>query len=233
MMSYKLSGAVCAACLALSATAGAADLPPLDLPPLQSPSRVQELFSPWYVRIDGGYRTSTTSGGTAFGTPITSTKIDDSPTIGTGLGAKWNWLRAELTVDYGGQNKFTSNSALGTPTVVQKVQNLTTLANAYLDLGTWWGITPYVGAGAGYSYLKPSEFNFLGGVQPTTSNTWNFTWAATAGVSFTISPNFLVDVNYRYLDMGEVNTNSPTLGTVNTGDWTAQEIRIGLRYLIQ
>jgi opacity protein-like surface antigen len=233
MTSYRLSGAVCAASLALTATAGAADLPPLDLPPLNSPPRVQELFSPWYVRIDGGYRSGKTSGGSASAIPITGTTIDDSPTIGGGFGAKWNWLRADLTLDYGGQTKFSSDTALGTPTVVQKVQNLTTLANAYLDLGTWWGFTPYVGAGAGYTYLKPSEFTFLGAVQPTTNNTWNFTWAATAGLSFTISPNFLVDVNYRYIDMGEVNTNSPTFGTVNTGDWTAQEFRIGLRYLIQ
>ena len=26
--------------------------------------------------------------------------------------------------------------------------------NAYLDLGNWWGFTPYVGAGVGMSYLQ-------------------------------------------------------------------------------
>lgn len=232
MTNYKLLGVVCAASLGCTAMARAADLPPLDLPPLRSPQYVQELFSAWYLRLDGGYRTSSVSNGNAFGVPISGGKVDDTPTIGGGFGAKWNWLRADLTLDYGGQTKFTGDTAFGTPTVAQKMQNVTTLLNAYLDLGTWWGFTPYVGAGAGYTYLKPTDFRLLGVPQSVTNDTWNFTWAAMAGAAFSISPNLLLDVNYRYLDMGTASTNVPALGSVTYGDWTAQEIRIGLRYLI-
>ena len=163
MMSYKLPGLVCAASVAFIATAGAADLPPLDLPPMRSSAPyVQEFFSAWYVRLDGGYRSSSVSGGTAFGGAITTTKIDDTPTIGGGFGAKWTWLRGDITVDYGGQTKFTADTALGASAIMQRMQNFTTLVNGYLDLGTWYGFTPYVGVGAGYTYLKPTPLSRYG-----------------------------------------------------------------------
>lgn len=36
------------------------------------------------------------------------------------------------------------------------------LANAYVDLGTWWNITPFVGAGVGMSRNTISGFTDLG-----------------------------------------------------------------------
>ena len=43
------------------------------------------------------------------------------------------------------------------------------MANAYVDLGTWWCLTPYVGAGVGMANIKISGFrddgfNYIGGV---------------------------------------------------------------------
>ena len=32
------------------------------------------------------------------------------------------------------------------------------MANAYVDLGTWWCVTPYVGAGIGMANIKISGF---------------------------------------------------------------------------
>lgn len=232
MTSYKLPGLVCAASISLTATAGAADLPPLQLPPLKSAPQVQELFSAWYLRLDGGYRSGDVANGTAFGNPITSTKVDESGTIGGGFGFKYQWLRSDLTVDYGGAGKLVSATALGSPTVSQKMQNLTTLLNGYLDLGTWWGMTPYVGAGFGYTYFKPTTVTVFGAPTSVANNNWNFTWGLMAGASITLSPSFLIDVNYRYLDMGEATTNT-SIGQVRYGEWTANEFRVGLRYLIQ
>jgi opacity protein-like surface antigen len=232
MTSYRLPGLVCATSISLTAAAGAADLPPLQLPPLKSPPQVQELFSSWYLRLDGGYRSGDMAKGTVFGVPMTSTKVDETGTIGGGFGFKWNWLRSDLTVDYGGAGQTTVNSALGSPTVTQKMQNLTTLVNGYLDLGTWWGMTPYLGAGFGYTYVKPTNVTVFGVVSPVNNSNWNFTWALMAGASVALSPSFMLDVNYRYLDMGSANTNM-TFGTVQYGEWTANEFRVGLRYLIQ
>jgi len=232
MTSYKIPGLVCAASISLTATAGAADLPPLQLPPLRSSPQMQELFSSWYLRLDGGYRSNDFSGGSVLGNPIRSVNAQETGTIGGGFGFKWNWLRADLTLDYGGQQKYSAVTAAGSPDITQNLQNITTLVNGYLDLGTWWGFTPYVGGGFGYTHIRASDF-MRGGVPFTINNSsWNFTWAGMAGLSYTVSPNFLIDASYRYVDFGDVVTTPQSLGDVKDGHWTANEFRIGLRYLI-
>jgi opacity protein-like surface antigen len=233
MTSYKLPAFIGATVLTLTATAQAADMPQLPLPVLKPP--VQEFFSPWYVRIDGGYRINDVSGGIAFGAPFTSSNTVDAATIGGGVGIKWNWLRSDITFDYGSQPKFEGYFGTVTPSITAKVTNFTTLWNGYIDMGTWWGVTPYAGVGVGFSYLKPADFQTNPPTLFATVNEgrWNFSWAGIAGLGYTISPGLMIDANYRYLDLGEARTNVPALGEVTYGDWTAHEFRIGLRYLIQ
>ncbi len=43
-----------------------------------------------------------------------------------------------------------------TPYVTAHLNRTTPMFNAYIDLGNWWGFTPYVGAGIGISYLQSS-----------------------------------------------------------------------------
>ena len=70
----------------------------------------------------------------------------------------------------------------------------------------------------------------------TTAANWNFSWAAMGGVSYQFSPNLLLDVGYRYLKLGERSSGTvpPTYTTRVTyfRDMSAQEIRIGLRWML-
>ena len=36
------------------------------------------------------------------------------------------------------------------------------MANAYIDLGTWWCLTPYIGAGVGGAYNRITGINDVG-----------------------------------------------------------------------
>lgn len=234
MTSYKLPAFLGATVLALTAVAQAADMPQLPLPAMKAP--VQEFFSPWYVRIDGGYRMNEIKGGKLLGTAFSDSKLTNAPTIGGGVGLKWNWFRTDLTIDYGSEPKFEGFLIAGTPAVTAKLNNTTVLWNAYADLGTWWGMTPYLGLGVGTSYLKPVSFQTNPATLFAVQNEakWNFSWAGIVGVGYAISPGLLVDANYRYLDIGTATTSIPALlSKVEYGDWTGHEFRIGLRYLIQ
>jgi len=213
--------------LALTAAAQAADMPET---PFARPLFVQEFFSPWYVRADVGYRTSDVSGGDAFGSAFSTGTIHDAATIGGGVGIKWRWFRSDLTVDYGSQPKF---EGAGAPSVTARLTSVTTLLNGYIDLGTWWGLTPYVGAGAGFTWFKSADVQTAPPVLLAVTNEehWDFSWAAMAGVSYAITPDWLIDLNYRYLDLGEARSTSP-VGDIRYGDWTANEFRLGVRYLI-
>ena len=101
---------------------------------------------------------------------------------GAGLGYKSHWLRADTTIDYTSINYSGTIATPGDATA--KVSALTALFNGYLDLGTWYGLTPYVGAGAGVSQVKTSDYTstvappFASGLSNTQ---WKFAWALMAG----------------------------------------------------
>ena len=64
---------------------------------------------------------------------------------------------------------------------------------------------------------------------------WNLSWAYMAGISYRFTPNLLVDVSYRYLKLGDaVSGPEPPAYTTpnNLRDLSAQEIRIGLRWML-
>ena len=61
-------------------------------------------------------------------------------------------------------------------------------------------------------------------------NQWKFSWAGMAGIAFAISHNLMVDVGYRYLNIGDVTTGSDALGAMTFKNVAAHEVRVGLRW---
>lgn len=190
------------AALALFATVdrgNAADMPPI--PIINAPRAPWlELGSNWYLRGDFSYRMYDDVGGLLG-------NLEDTAALGVGVGYKFNnWLRADLTADYAFRSEFTAPFA--------RFWNATTLVNGYVDLGTWWGVTPYIGAGVGAAY------NHLD-IGPGDGN-WSLAWAGMLGAAYHLSPNLSVDFGYRYIDFGSANNL----------EFTAHEFRVGFRYLI-
>ena len=55
------------------------------------------------------------------------------------------------------------------------------------------------------------------------------------GVAYQINARWLVDVGYRYLDMGDLPTSTGTNDPLDHATWkrlSTQEVRIGLRFLL-
>ncbi len=139
------------------------------------------------------------------------------------------------------------------------VQSWTGLLNAYGDLGHWFGLTPYVGAGAGITHIQATanemwywddgKGNYGGaGVNSYLSSVANalihygypgnngptqicnnFSWALMAGVSYDLAPHLKLDIGYRYLNMGIVSVETNT-GAVAHKTIDSQEVRAGLRW---
>jgi opacity protein-like surface antigen len=67
-------------------------------------------------------------------------------------------------------------------------------------------LTPYIGGGLGAAELMTSNVHFINPDGSTGSwpngERWNFAWSLTAGVSYPITKNFLIDANYRFVDLG-------------------------------
>jgi opacity protein-like surface antigen len=227
-----------AAVAVFGAAAHAAD-PPRSWPVYERPApRYVEMASGWYVRGDFGYRFNSIDSVQA-GRPVTSFKYPDSLGVSAGGGYKYQWFRSDVTVDYAPRVTARAASTFTTaqPQYTTKIDALSILANVYLDLGTWVGFTPYVGAGAGVTYLRSREYEdkALAINHAMANGRTNFSWAAMAGVAYQISPRWVVDVGYRYLSLGDLPTTTGTGLAVDNTTWkrlSTQEVRIGFRFLL-
>jgi opacity protein-like surface antigen len=217
-------------------------------------------------------------------------------TGGAGFGYRWNdWLRFDATWDYstgpGGSRQATVVCPYGLnplPTgyiydatntcnasASARQYNNTFLGNAYVDLGTYYGFTPYVGGGLGLNMnvlSASANFNETANGQTYAadltstgfpqvwvnpagqaltpqpniafapqfwnrsirSTTWSMAWALAAGIGFKLTPSATLDLGYRYLNSGTVNTLiNPQTGLTIHQNNTSQQFLVGVRYYLQ
>jgi opacity protein-like surface antigen len=218
--------------LAAQATAAAAaDLPSTAPPPAPQwlPPQLIDLNAGWYLRGDLGYAWGLIDSAEAapgFTSPSDS-MLGNAMTGGIGIGIKSKWLRTDVTVDYLAPLDYTG-TILAPGDVVAKISAVSALFNGYFDLGTWYRLTPYIGAGAGAAYVRASDY--ASAVAPFSSDShqqWNFAWAAMAGLAYPLAPNLRLDVGYRYINIGDVKTDADVMTFKNVA---AHEVRAGLRW---
>ena len=232
-----------AAAIAFGAAAHAADPPGSWNPGPFSYERpvplYVEMLSGWYVRGDFGYRFNHI-GSVEAANPVTHVKYPDTLGVTLGGGYQYKWFRADVTVDYAPRVTARADSVLAAtpqPQYTTKLDALSILANAYVDLGTWSGFTPYVGGGIGVSYLRSREYTDTTVLvsQVSSSSRTNFSWAAMAGVSYRVSPRWVIDLGYRHLDLGDIQTTTGTGTPTDFTQWkrlSTDELRLGFRFIL-
>jgi opacity protein-like surface antigen len=181
--------------------------------------------------------------------------IKSSPLYGIGIGYKRNhWLRFDLTGEYRGDAVFLAHDSYpggagftaGTNEYTADIKSWLGLANAYWDIITWCGFTPYVGAGIGFATVTVDGLKDINTVQGATyyaaDNTQtNFAWAIHAGLAFEVTPQFVVDLAYRYADLGNAKSGiafdatgvEPSYSGVAIRDITSNDLLLGVRYKLQ
>lgn len=232
-----LSAATLALVGASCATAYAADLARPDdvpAPAAGAPDASFEFGTGWYLRGDASFGPDDHPALDVGG--FTKTKQDWNYVLGGGVGYKFNtFLRVDVTGDYFAPNDDRPLAPDGSGSVNRtRVHKYDALANLYIDLGTWYGLTPYVGGGAGVVIFDPSEHIAVAESgrygNDKTSNRTTFAWAAMAGVSYQFDPNILVDLGYRHIDLGRFTAT--LAGYAIDHRYTEDQVRIGLRYMI-
>jgi opacity protein-like surface antigen len=267
MRSVKFLIAAGAASL-LSSAAFAADMPSIMPPPPMQPYYApppQQDFGGWYLRGDIGM-TNTTGKLFSESYNLPSTLSVDQLGHGftggmsydIGVGYQFNnWFRADITGEYRskvafGGTDFATIAGLGPISDVYSgnYSSWVGLVNGYVDLGTWWCLTPFVGAGVGFAHNTFSGLEDLGtipnGAGGTNSASYfangasknSLAWALYAGVGYKVTSNMTIELAYRYMNLGSAvtGTGSSFDGT-NAGsppfqfnNLTSQDIKIGVRW---
>jgi opacity protein-like surface antigen len=240
------------------APAAAADLyePPVVPAPVYQPVQT----GGWYIRGDVDYHWSKLRDTkyVTYGCPgvgpcsgpgtgdFDTTKLKGAWSLGAGIGYNVNrYFRTDLTLDYWGKSNFRGTSsgtscgpAGGPCSSVDKSAYTAWLlmANAYVDLGTWHGVTPYLGAGIGGAHVKWDDFRGVDSagsvsVEGGASN-WRFAYALMAGASYCLTQNLDLDVGYRFthIEGGRMFQFAPNVGPGFDDGMNVHEVRAGLRY---
>src|ERR1700693_1218133 len=178
MRSVKYLIAAGAASL-LSSAALAADMAIAPPPMSYAPPPVED-FGGWYLRGDIGFsnqnvkRVLDTNPAAYNNVAVAQTSSFGSAGIyGGGVGYQFNnWFRADVTGEYRGKSNFTGLDVVtgtgplagfvGTDSYTATKSELLFLANAYVDLGTWWCATPLVGAGVATTRVSIGDFTDTG-----------------------------------------------------------------------
>jgi opacity protein-like surface antigen len=280
-----LSRLLLAATVLVAPSAFAADYDPpivVDEAPEYQPV---EIGSGWYLRGDIGYGMGVATGTATYRTydSATATYSDNSFATsaistgfngGIGFGYRFtDYLRADATVDYL-RGRFDGTTVSATP-CLDPIANpgyasttcrsedsatfeaLSPMVNAYADLGTYAGFTPYLGAGVGLAFVRWNDLTneqycvdggavcpapaYIGATTHAGESSWRFAWAAMAGVSYDVSKNTKIDVGYKYRHISGGNMfgfDSATASAGATGvqgkdgGFSQHEVRVGLRYEI-
>lgn len=156
----------------------------VDQPPAQT--QPVEFGTGWYIRGSAAWTAQTQPSLFPNYANVPSARSNDWA-VEIGGGYQFNrWFRSDLTYTYYGKQQASGNGAyvncpsgisglyqtlngtqipIGvvadgnqcTPRQSASMQKNLFLANGYVDLGTWAGVTPYVGAGVGTAYVVTNQ----------------------------------------------------------------------------
>jgi opacity protein-like surface antigen len=240
----------------------AADMPIAAPPPMYAPPAPPADFGGWYLRGDIGMTNQSAQridSNTARTFPTTTVGLgfDSSPLFDLGVGYQFNnWFRADVIGQYRGKaNLHGSDNVFLGPTDFEannysgSKSEWVVMANAYVDLGTWWCITPFIGAGVGGSYNKLSGFRDdgtrinPGGLSNSVTyfadnGKWNFAWAAHAGLAYKVNPGFTVELAYSYMNLGDAapgnfrayDDSISGATSIRVKNITSNDVKLGVRW---
>lgn len=234
-------------------------------------------FGGWYLRGDIGFSNQRVndvrlSDPTAYSGLTSFNETTDFDTAGTyqvGVGYRFNnWFRADITgqwrgnANFKGTDRFTfpwgGGTASGIDNYNASKSELLFLANAYADLGTWWCVTPFIGAGIGTARVSINNFTDTGAnnanftplgvpvvsgppvasfASAAAGSKWNFAWAIHAGLAYQVTPNLTLEMAYHYVNLGDgvtgvVSTFDGSSGghVFNFHNITSNDVSLGLRW---
>jgi opacity protein-like surface antigen len=203
----------------------------------------------WYLRLDGTYAAHDDPVMVEEGRfDLIQREYDTTWSFGGGFGHYFTKnIRADLTYDYRFDSDISGTrdrSAVGGGVREFGISSQVLLANIYYDFNRGGRFNPYLGIGLGGVYHKTDSNTMPANCTCTATigegDGWHVAGAFMAGVAMKLHHKINLDLGYRFLYMGQVETggvNAPAgnpvgniASDISVEDMHAHEFRFGLRY---
>ena len=263
MRTFKKTILFAAAMIATAPVANAADIIP-DI--VEAPQEIMTQSSTgWYLRGDIGYASLKSKGvlyhqgSASLSGSFEQHDVDDTWMLGGGVGYQvTDYFRVDATIDHYFQTSFNGSSATGATTCTltgatvcdfsdnADLSVTTYMMNAYMDLGTYSKITPYVGFGIGAAQLHwtdliNTEICVTGCATSVATSHYGeadlrFAYSLHVGASYDIDANWKWDAGYSYTHIESGPMFHFEAGNANTGRQGYDQgleihaFKLGLRY---
>ena len=246
------------AAIFLSSAAFAADMA-IAPPPYAAP--VVEDFGGWYLRGDIGFSNQRVDRlNNALDANVTSSvqtnNFNTAGIFGLGVGYRFNnWFRADVTGEYRGNSQFFGKDlntfpAASAPIPITPPSRNGSFSATPMSISAPGGASPRSSAPASaerglrlQGFTDAGIANNGGVASPSlafgdSASKWNLAWAVHAGLAYRVTPNFTVELAYRYLDMGDGLTGDLRTfdGTNNINNpitfknITSHDLKLGVRW---
>ncbi|RWH80399.1 MAG: porin family protein [Mesorhizobium sp.] len=220
----------------------------------QAPDYVPvEVGSGWYLRGDVAYLAKKSFDNEDFAfAPADFDEEEDRIFASIGFGYHFNdYLRADLNLGYLPGNEISvdyDDTAIVVPPATATVASASLenyafsgMLNGYVDLGTYVGITPYLGAGIGILRSKRSlsASYFTDNADPAddfvlndNKTQYSFAYTLNAGLAYQVSKNVSVDLGYQYFSAPDAEyAIAKDLDSYQIDKGISNhQIKVGLRY---
>ncbi|MCP3054311.1 outer membrane protein [Aurantimonas marianensis] len=222
----------------------AADLPPIYAEPIYQdvPELVPvEIGNGWYLRGDVSYDFD--SDVSVEGGSRAEMKFENGYDLGAGVGYRFtDFFRTDVTARYSTFDVDFGPAAAYRYALSSDAESWELMANAYVDLGTFVGFTPYLGGGVGAMQVDYGISCTSGtlacaaipGASYTDTKDWRFAYSLMAGVAYDVTQNVALDIGYRYLNVEAGDLFGLTAGGVDYAlrddGFDRHTIQAGIRY---
>lgn len=150
-----------------------------------------------------------------------------------------NGWRTEGEYTFRQKAEFTSGStAFATSDNHLKLKTEQLMLNVYRDYDIGYGVSLFGTAGLGVAKVNAGGWQGNTSRQYADSSQNNLAWSLGAGVSYSPVPRLSLDLGYRYLDMGKVESGFNNFGNVRglkdeqmKARLASSEVTLGARYL--
>jgi opacity protein-like surface antigen len=192
--------------------------------------------------------------GTAAVIDVLHAQFEAGGLVGGAVGYRLNeWFRGDISAEYRMRTAFdgldrydTTGDGTwdGTNDYSADKSEIVLLANAFVDMGSYHGISPYAGAGVGVSYTMIDDMTDINvpnaGVAFAGDNgEWSLAWALYAGLGFEVNDQLTLDLGYRYLHIGDAEsgdvdpyTGGTVVSPVLFNGISSHDVTLGFRYAL-